>query len=839
MLNRRILGIALALAGVLFVADVRVAWPNKKNEVQTADGIRIGQPKIYDNGTLQSMLNADLQQLAAMQFLNQAGVAANIGALQGAASQQSSFSVQAQGAPLPQVASTVNSSTAPGSAVTTATTTTQAAATPSIPSLATSGSPAMPTSYAPGAIDILNQQMQLNYEVMNLRLLLEGALNDRFTKPCGGAITSGNCQKPKRVATIGFSISIDDPPSSRFDNAVAEVTVTVNSSKNSDNTPATEPPGIMTILPRERTYNEATITDKSSGFGLAVVTQVFSVGVAGSHRNQTYRIVQDYDTVAFVGSQTNCGTGAVDACSTTFGWQFRPTLGRKKIVPGLRQVFAQLSFPAGDPTFNSDLGGLVVKAHWRTFDPKTGSVGRVITADANGPKRNLDEQLSTSSTEAPVILATSPSAVPLPVPLPNFDLRPYLGYVAWSDAGSGQVFVEASGTFLEGTYVDVGGTPFKDGTAGFVSSPHSIRFVAPAVLLVGAEDARLIAPSGDEIGLDKVADSKVADSKGNELFVESARAIPWNDTDYIVEVSYRGANPGANTGVVPLVLIGGTVFGLSDHPVSAAPHGCLEKGACTLTFHAPVTLVQSARSLKLKQMFYGPHEEKVSDIEIVADFGASKLVPMAKNAECSMYAIQGYGFDAHTQVSAGGVMLGAKTETSCDFSKPGPPAPQPAKKDPPARGGAKKPSSCEFAKGYMDATLAPTTLVIAIPNCELTQAKTIEVRDGVSQMRSVILPLPTDQTKSTVTKPTIGPITVKVGDANFKVTGTNLKLIDPKGVSYTCASLPAYMAEDSSYLVVAVMPCFPQTPGYYPITFKLMDGKTTVTALAQVVKAGS
>jgi hypothetical protein len=830
MQSRQIVKLALILLVGTPLFAVRVAWSNKQDQIQTAEGIRVGQPKIYDNGTLQSMLNADQQQLATMQFLNQAGVAANLGSLQGASSQQSSFSVQAQGSPLPQIASTVNSSTTPGAPETTSTTTTQAAATPSIPSLVSTGSPAMPASYAPGAIDTLNQQMQLNYEVMNLRLLLEGALNDRFTNPCQGGV---NCQKPKQIATIGFPITVNDPLSSRFDNAVAEIMVTVNSAKNSDGTPASEPPGIMTILPRERTYNEATITDRSSGFGLAAVTQVFSVGVAGSHRSQTYRILQDYDTVAFVSSQTGCaGTAtatatATDPCSTTFGWQFRPTLGRKKIVPGLRQVFVQLSFPAGTSIENSVLGSVSVKAHWRTFDPKTGSVGRVITVDADDPRRNPEEKVSSRSTEAPEILPS--------LPLPNFDLRPALMGVAWSDAGSGQVYVDASGIYLQGTYVDVGGTSFKDGTAGFVSSPHAIRFVAPAALLVGAEDARLIAPTGDEIGLDKIADSK-----SKRLTVDSAQAIPWNDTDYVVSVSYKDANPGANADLVPLVLIGGTVFGLSDHPVSVSDPQCLESGACTLTFHAPVNLVQSARSLKLKQMFYGPHQETVADIRIVADFGASKVVPTAKNADCSMYAIEGYGFDASTRVSAGGVTLGAKTTTSCDFSKAGSLPTKPADTVRPKRGTGKKASSCDFSKGYLDATLAPTTLLIVIPNCALTQVKALEVHEGTeSQMKSVLLALPADQTKSGSPKPTISPITVKVGDANFRVTGTNLGQIDPKGISYICAALPAYKAEDSSYLVVAVMPCFPQTPGYYPITFKLMDGKTSVTALVQVVKAGS
>jgi hypothetical protein len=119
-------------------------------------------------------------RLAALQFLDQSKVAGNVGNLQGGTSQQSAISLQATGPPIAQVATKVLSATQPsGPTSSTETDTTAPGVSPSIPSLPSTG-PALPTSFSPSALDTLNEEMQLTYEVANLQLLLQGSLNDRF-----------------------------------------------------------------------------------------------------------------------------------------------------------------------------------------------------------------------------------------------------------------------------------------------------------------------------------------------------------------------------------------------------------------------------------------------------------------------------------------------------------------------------------------------------------------------------------------------------------------------------------------------------------------------------------
>lgn len=108
----------------------------------------------------------------------------------------------------------------------------------------------LPSSFSVSASDILNEQMQLTYEIANLRLLLEGALNDRILK---NAKTNNTVTKAR--TTIGFPITIS--PDSRFKDAVAMVEVEVETDPNQDLSANGQAPAVTALLPREKTYNVA------------------------------------------------------------------------------------------------------------------------------------------------------------------------------------------------------------------------------------------------------------------------------------------------------------------------------------------------------------------------------------------------------------------------------------------------------------------------------------------------------------------------------------------------------------------------------------------------------
>src|ERR1044071_6693628 len=73
---------------------------------QKVKGIRVEPPKVYDDTLLQQMLQAAEARLAAIQILDQTGIASHLGAVTGATQQVSSFGLNVQGPSLPGVATT-------------------------------------------------------------------------------------------------------------------------------------------------------------------------------------------------------------------------------------------------------------------------------------------------------------------------------------------------------------------------------------------------------------------------------------------------------------------------------------------------------------------------------------------------------------------------------------------------------------------------------------------------------------------------------------------------------------------------------------------------------------
>jgi hypothetical protein len=201
----------------------------------------------------------------------------------------------------------------------------------------------LPSSFSVSASDILNEQMQLTYEIANLRLLMEGSLSDWY-------FSDQKLLMPKPRTTIGFPITIS--AEKRYKNAVAIVEAVVETKRGADLTG--EPPAVTALLPREKTYNVAAITDRSVSIGGGMVTAL--AGISGSFLwgRKTYYIVKDQDTVARMFDPG-------EAAQTGFLWEFRPVLGREFVQSGLKQTFVQLAFSqsrergSGGPRENPDL----------------------------------------------------------------------------------------------------------------------------------------------------------------------------------------------------------------------------------------------------------------------------------------------------------------------------------------------------------------------------------------------------------------------------------------------------------------------------------------------------
>ena len=310
------------------------------------NGITVGEPKVYDDALLQQMLRSAEARLAALQVFDQASILSRLGAVTGASQQSSSFGLNVQGPSVPGVTTattlptqTTTQATAAGatnSSITTVSglgtenvTTTQPVFTPPT---APAPPPTLtfPTGFSVSASDILNEQTQLAAEINGLRLLLAGSLSDHYIRnnDIGNELT-------KFKTTLGFPITVS--PGRQYKDAVAIVEVEVKGEDKKSLSFPPELPAVTSIIPREKTYNVAAITDKSTSIGGGVATQI--IGFSGSwvRGHKTYYLVQDQDTVALT-------FRPADGEKIGFRWQFRPVLGQQYIKSGLKQTFVQLAF---------------------------------------------------------------------------------------------------------------------------------------------------------------------------------------------------------------------------------------------------------------------------------------------------------------------------------------------------------------------------------------------------------------------------------------------------------------------------------------------------------------
>jgi len=591
------------------------------------NGVQVGQPKVYDDSLLQQMLNAAQARLMSLQLLDQSGIASRLGSITGASQTISSFGLSLQGPPLPQVATTNNGAT--DSTVTTNQAATTASATPSstntntvqntanppitnvtttapsvsAPSVAAPApSTTLPTSFSVSASDILNEQMQLTYEIANLRLLLEGSLNDRII---------GGTKIVKPRVTLGFPVTL--LPDKRHKNAVAVVEVEVEKTGEDLNT--NEPPVILALLPREKTYNVASITDKSVSIGAGVVTQVTSVAGSFLHGTKTYYVVQDQDALALTYQPS-------DKKHIGFLWEFRPVLGAEYVRSGLKQTFVQLAFPA--PWSTACFGKIHVRTYWRSYDRRHSL-----------PTAILRDSLTLYSEEWPIL---------------NYSLDQHpktFDMTSLEDLGNGQMLVTVKGRFLGGTYVRVGSNILRDGSPGFTSEYQQIRFVSPLTDLA-TKQVSLVARDGNETAL--VFD-KSQFGASNALAVSGHTVTPVDDTNSRITVQFKSLLPEKQQPTL-VFLIGGKVFGYTDAPI--------RRNGNELSVVLPTALLVANPDVTIKALFTDVDywtNAQVHLNEFLPGTYAPKLVILGTGSDAAKFLLYGSGLDQAGIVSPAGVTL--------------------------------------------------------------------------------------------------------------------------------------------------------------------------------------
>jgi hypothetical protein len=561
------------------------------------NGINVSEPKIYDDALLQQMLRTAEARLAALQVIDQSSILSRLGAVTGATQDTSSFALNVQGAPVPGVTTATKLPTqtttetqqlnAAGASSGGSTQTVSGLATQDVtttrpaftPPTATAPSPTInfPSGFSVSSSDILNEQTQLTAEINGLRLLLAGSLSDYFMKHRLNQ-QPGEPELPKLRTTLGFNVAVT--PDNRYKDAVAIIEVEVDIRQTIEmgirdqvarnlarpdarrrlcppDDPAKEQciqaivnrrmaeaelPAVTSIIPREKTYNVAAITDKSTSIGGGVATQILGFSGSWLRGHKTYYLVQDQDTVALTFRPS-------DGERTGFRWQFRPVLGQRYVKAGLKQTFVQLAFPTLSDALGGEIGRVTVHTYWRRYDRKAGILKEVVP----GSYREMYRDVDIPSFKQPV----EPTA---------FDATNV------EDLGSGQALVRLDGRFLPGTYVRIGSTLLTDG-AGLKHEYHAIKFTAPIASLA-TKRVVLVAQDGEEKPLEfssAVCGTFSIKKPANPPTNPQVTAVDEANSRVQTRVTFEGIDPddiNANNPLPWLVfVIGQRVFGYSDAPI--------------------------------------------------------------------------------------------------------------------------------------------------------------------------------------------------------------------------------------------------------------------------------
>jgi hypothetical protein len=576
--------------------DKRKEQRNKEINIEQRDqkqnGISIGEPKVYDDALLQQMLSAAQAKLVALQVLDQSKLINALGTVQGADLRTSSLAFNATGPSLPQVMTTDRGATGTfketdqqtrnkeqvitesdkPSTVSTAkkarvdtleatstlpsedVQTTRPAFNPNLIQAATppTGLPAS-SAFSVGSSDLLAEQMQLTYEIANLTLLMEGSLSDRLV------VFKDETRMVKPRVTLGFPITLT--PDQRHKNAVAVVEVEVEKNAKADLN-ADDPPAVTALLPREKTYNVASITDSTTSIGGAFVTQIAGFSGSWLRGHKTYYLVKDQDTLALT-------FASEDKKKVHFLWQFRPVLGQEYVRAGLKQTFVQLAFPS--PWSEKEFGTVTVRTYWRKYDRKKGLMKEVLPYSLNDsypswPIRKYDLRMQPK----------------------KFDLEQL------EDLGNGQMHVSLQGRFLSGTSVRIGAA-----RPPLVLELNNIRFVAPIVDLA-TKPVFLVFRDGSELPLE------IGEKDEKPAEIDQVRVTSLDETNSLLTVTLRGS---ANRPGPPLLLvIGGHAFGYADAPVTRKDN--------ELSVVVPTAFLITHPEVQVKPLFAPRHYARSQAIKV-------------------------------------------------------------------------------------------------------------------------------------------------------------------------------------------------------------------------------
>ncbi len=537
LVAKRVSAFTTARSGIFSFLLCLTALSVTTAHAQTDNGIHVGKPKVYDSRELTLMLDNLSESLQGKQFIDPSQLAKALGNVQGFRESDTSFAFQANGAVGPGAASVFSGT--PAASTTTPATDATGSTTPGVtinvsPTLnagsaaaapaASTGAPATsgpqppslpalqtPPSYTPtfgsNGSDLLSDEVNLTYQLYNVRMLLDRSLTDRMIG-----------KNPRMQAVVGFDIDIEPDKAAKDAAAVVQVSVSMGGAALPD---ACQAGGIGMLLScrRKGSHNTATLSQKANAFGGALAASVYSVGIAGQKRSQVFYLYRDMDTVSYE---------QMDAAGSlaNFGWQFRPVLGRRSVDPGMRHLIAVLSLPCADEGDILPAINVAVKTSWRRYesDNQTTTSGQPFWHQLPGEQPTNFTGLEIPST---VYGQTG--------------LAPKISDIQWLAAADGSGVAVVSGENLfPGTTVRLGSKVYRGGGDGLVIKSDK-ELEVPIPLSLATVGGVVSGRYGNAIPLEKPV--PVADAC--QLRIAKLRTFPVGSETVQVDADMSVVNPAA------------------------------------------------------------------------------------------------------------------------------------------------------------------------------------------------------------------------------------------------------------------------------------------------------
>lgn len=618
------------------------ATPTRQHSLAAARdiGISVSEPKVYEEATLRSMLEAAEARLAALAFIDQAGVTPGLGRSQGGRLDSTSFSLSVTALPTPTVETTTNRArdATSGELETTTESITESMA--SVSGTAPTAPPAsgatLPTStFGLSARDLLSEQVALTYQVMNLRLALERSASDRLSMRSAGLDRSGHPEEtpiPRKGRVLGFTVSIDRP----VKKAIAEVELTLALCDKATDTCENVDPGgygntrrisVVSLLPARESYNTVSIKKGSSSIGAGQVTSVFNIGGGFWKSSEEYFIVRDLDTIS-----STLPPDPAQLNRVSFRWQFRPVLGRKAVEPGPRQVFAVVAFDdEQNYALNEKSLELRVSAATRWLRTKRhGVVGRTLEQTAETPLRTLGLW--------DIFFQDGP-------------LAPFLQKPTWAPISATHALVTVDGAnFSPDTHLLVGSLLVDRSNGLKFSEEDRLAAVIPLADLARAPDVhvinRYLFPVPIRYEMQTSQDPPVATLK-----LDKCTGTPDGDQGEIV-IPVRGVASPDDAERDLVVIVEDQVFlpeqsvlpnGFSTQSARAfsIDPGCGPAG-CPLTVRVPLELLRKAREVRVREIFGGPERDDRCVLSVPGLISVTGVQVLSRDDKGADLALTGY-----------------------------------------------------------------------------------------------------------------------------------------------------------------------------------------------------